>query len=150
MKTMIIKHFVIEMSKVLIDTSVWSVVFRRKKLSEQDLKIEKILKKLILSSRVILIGPIRQELLSGISDVKVYSKLKNKFRVFPDFNLKTADYELAAEFSNTCRVNGIQGAHTDFLICAVAIRNEWEIFTTDNDFQHYSQYLPIKLFTEIN
>jgi len=33
------------------------------------------------------------------------------------------------------------------LICAVALRRGWQIFTTDGDFAHYAKVLPIKLFS---
>ena len=67
--------------------------------------------------------------------------------VFPDYIIQTRDYEFAAECSNECRRNGIQGSHTDFLICAIAIINDWEIFTEDADFLQYAKYLPIKIYT---
>ena len=71
--------------KVLVDTSVWSLAFRKKSLSDEELKIIKELKELIYELRVILIGPIRQELLSGISDevkfkVTIQRRRKNKKR----------------------------------------------------------------------
>jgi len=56
-----------------------------------------------------------------------------------------ADYEEAATFFNRCRAKGIQGSNTDFLICAVAVRNEFPIFTTDADFIHFATVIPIKL-----
>ena len=49
--------------KVLVDTSVWSLALRRKEQCE----IAEKLADLILSSLVVMIGPVRQELLSGIS-----------------------------------------------------------------------------------
>jgi predicted nucleic acid-binding protein len=94
----------------------------------------------------IIIGPIRQELLSGISDEKIFNELKEKMNGFNDFPIETIDYELAAEYSNVCRRNGIQGSNTDFLICAIAVRNNFEIFTLDDDFNEYKKYLPIRLF----
>ncbi|WP_407635910.1 PIN domain-containing protein [Sediminispirochaeta smaragdinae] len=56
------------------------------------------------------------------------------------------DYEKAAEFSNICRKNGIQGSHIDFLICAVACRNNMSIFTTDKDLQRYHEYIQCSLY----
>nr|AGS54022.1 PilT-like protein [uncultured bacterium contig00204]AGS54417.1 hypothetical protein [uncultured bacterium contig00180] len=53
---------------------------------------------------------------------------------------------MAAEYSNICRKNGIQGSPTDFLLCAIACRYNMEIFTEDKDFLNYKKYLPIKLF----
>ncbi|GHS97598.1 hypothetical protein FACS189421_04690 [Bacteroidia bacterium] len=131
---------------VLIDTSVWSLVFRRNKPQEKEKKIANALISLIQDLRIAIIGPVRQELLSGISKQAVFDDLKQKMSVFTDSIIQTADYELAAEYSNICRKHGIQGSHIDFLICAVAVRNGWEIFTEDIDFFNYKEYLPIKLY----
>jgi len=46
---------------------------------------------------------------------------------------------------NTCRTNGVQGAHVDFLICAVARSHSMGILTTDRDFEHFAEHLEIKL-----
>jgi predicted nucleic acid-binding protein len=132
--------------KILIDTTIWSKALRRKKMTPEDRDIVEALKILITEFLDVIIGPIRQEILSGISEKKVFSELKEKMGGFTDFPIQAADYELAAEYSNTCRINGIQGSNTDFLICAVAARNGFEIFTTDDDFNKYEKYLPIKLF----
>jgi len=128
--------------KVLVDTSVWSLALRRKEKSEISDKLAE----LILSSFVVMIGPVRQELLSGISDNNIFLKLKNTLAAFNDFDITTHDYETAADFNNICRKNGIQGSHIDFLICAVAHNNMLRIFTTDRDFDNFSKYLPIKFY----
>ena len=129
--------------KVLVDTSVWSLALRR---SAQDNEITEVLSGLIRESMVVMTGPIRQEVLSGISSDAVYNELKAKLRSFDDLEITTTDYETAAEFYNTCRKNGVQGSHIDFLICAVAHNYNLLIFTTDKDFQHYAQHLPIRLY----
>jgi len=130
--------------KVLADTSVWSLALRRKEQTETTAKLTK----LIQSSLVVMIGPIRQELLSGISNNDSFLRLKSKLEAFEDFAIYTRDYETAAEFCNICRKHGIQGSHTDFLICAVAHYNDLLIFTTDKDFESYADYLPIRLLKE--
>jgi len=58
-------------------------------------------------------------------------------------NLVEADYEIAAEFCNTCRRNGIQGSNTDFLICAAAHRRSYSIFTTDRDFHNFQAHISV-------
>ena len=83
--------------------------------------------------------------MSGIKHQAQFDKLKNNLRAFPDLLLDAEDYELAADYFNICRRNDIQGANTDFLICATAHRRNYEIFTTDKDFTGFSQYLPIVL-----
>jgi len=134
--------------KVIVDTSIWSLVFRRKKsdLNPTDRNILSNLVELLDDSQIILIGPIKQEILTGISNVSQYNKLKSKLRAFPNLIISNEDYETAAEFYNICRKNGIQGSHTDFLICSVAYNNNFSIFTTDKDFNNYSKYLKLNLF----
>ena len=130
--------------KIIVDTCVWSEALRKKSSSNQ--KIIKLLTEFIRDVRVQLIGPIRQELLSGIKSEKQFEELKYYLSAFNDLQIKTEDYEKAADFFNICRSNGIQGSNTDFLICAVANNNNLEIFTTDKDFENYQKYLPIDLY----
>jgi len=125
--------------KVLVDTSVWSLVLRRR----EDSGNVKKLTDLVLSSLVVMIGPVRQELLSGISDAALFDRLRAKLEAFDDFPITTHDYVTAAKFHNACRKHGIQGSHTDFLICAVASNNNFRIFTADKDFENYAKYIPI-------
>ena len=101
---------------------------------------------LINQNRAKIIGLIRQEILSGYSDLARYEKLRNKLRAFPNESIVDADYESAARYSNICRTKGIQGSHIDFLICAVANRLNMEIYTSDQDFDRYSSHLPISLY----
>ena len=130
--------------KVLVDTSVWSLVLRRNKSADQLLQA--VLTELIKDFRVEVIGPVRQEILSGIKDADQFTLLKERLQAFPDLFLTTGDYELAAEYFNTCRNNGIQGSNTDFLICAAAVRNNLQILTTDKDFILFQKHIPIVLF----
>lgn len=129
--------------KVLVDTSVWSLALRRNPPSACPEVSELI--ELIKEARVQMIGPIRQELLSGIKSQTQFQKLRNHLRPFPDLELTTHDYEYAAEFFNLCRGKGIQGSNTDFLICAIAARHKTPIFTTDGDFTLFQTCLPITL-----
>lgn len=129
---------------VLVDTCVWSLVLRRVKHSANEHTEQ--LNQLIKENRVKIIGPIRQEILSGIRDMPQFIRLKQHLAAFPDLSLETADYEKAAEFSNIARQKGIQGSAIDYLICAISHSNHLEIYTTDLDFKHYAKYLPITLF----
>ncbi len=133
--------------KVLIDTSVWSLALRRKraKLNNSELQIVEELIELIKETRAILIGPIRQEILSGINSKSQFEKLKKKLRAFDDFLITLNDYETASDFFNVCRNNGIQGSHIDFLICAVSHNNNFSILTTDKDFENYSKFVEAQL-----
>lgn len=131
------------MSGVIIDTCMWSLAFRRNKPKEVNVADE--LSKLISENRARIIGQIRQELLSGYSNYNSFLKLRDRLRYFPNEPTTDKDYEVAAEYSNLCRKNGVQGSHADFLICAVSTRISMSIFTNDKDFRHYAKHLPIEL-----
>jgi predicted nucleic acid-binding protein len=130
---------------IIVDTTIWSKYFRRKR-HEQNIEIINEMAKLIKNQSLIIIGPIKQELLSGISNKNVFNKLRTKMRAFTDFKIKSTDYELAAEYYNNCMRNGIQGSQVDLLICAISVKNKFAIYTEDGDFKLYKKYLPIKLY----
>ncbi len=130
--------------RVVVDTSVWSLALRRNTTSEAK-PIVNLLCDLITNDQVALLGAVRQEVLSGIRYVEQFTRLKDYLHAFPNIELTSVDYELAAEFYNTCRTNGVQGANTDFLICAVAHRRAYSILTADKDFEGFQAYVPIVL-----
>jgi predicted nucleic acid-binding protein len=132
--------------KIIVDTSIWSLALRRKKI--QVFKEVKFLESLIDNQNVCMLGLIRQELLSGIKDQSQFKQLKEILSSFDDYPILSKDYELAAEYYNICRSKGIQGSNTDFLICAVSNKNRFPIFTTDKDFEIFSKYIPITLVKE--
>ena len=130
--------------KVLVDTSIWSLALRRGKSPDSSILAE--LESLISDFRLQLVGPIRQELLSGIKSDTQFNKLKQYLSSFPDYQIQTEDFVLAAQFFNQCRKKGIQGSNTDFLICAIAVKNNWQVYTSDQDFSHFQKVIPIKLY----
>lgn len=130
--------------RVLVDSTVWSHVLRRK--SPEHGEIVSQLGALIADRLVATIGPIRQEVLSGIKEKAHFEALREELRGFLDIAISVDDYETAASFFNACRGRGIQGSHTDFLMCAVAVRHDLAIFTTDEDFTRYAKILPITLY----
>jgi len=131
--------------RVIVDTSVWSLAFRKKEKNDQDNKLIILLSELIRALKIVMIGPIRQEILSGISNESRFLEMQKKLEVFSDWKIETEDYELAAKYYNLCRKNGIQGSHIDFLICAVSKNSNFSILTLDNDFINYQKYTGIKL-----
>lgn len=129
--------------KILVDTCVWSLALRHK---SPDKEIETKLAEIIKDGRIAIIGPIRQEILSGISRESQFEALKDYLEPFEDILLNVNHFVKAAEFSNSCLKKGIKGSNTDFLICSVAYLDNLQIFTTDKDFSNYKKHLPIYLF----
>ena len=132
---------------VLVDTPVWSLALRRRPedLSPQEQQLTQALAELIREGRVQMLGPIRQELLSGLREEAQFRKLRDYLRAFPENLLEAADYEEAAQMNNRCRARGIAGSAVDFLICAAAHGRGWAILTTDRDFHNYASVLPLRL-----
>lgn len=132
---------------VLVDTSVWSLALRRqaRNLTPPQQRVCEEVAELIGEARARLMGPVRQELLSGIRADAQYQRLRQALRAFEDPVLAVDDYEEAARLANLFRTRGVAGSPTDFLICAVALRREWSVFTTDQDFLRYARVLPLQL-----
>jgi len=132
---------------ILVDTPIWSLAFRRKSadLNSIEKSLVEELRDLIQEGRAHLIGIVRQEVLSGIRNPDQFEKLRLVLRPFRDEPLELEDYEAAASASNRCRAKGIAMSSVDAVLCAVALKKDLAIFTTDPDFKHYSRVLPLKL-----
>ena len=132
--------------RVLVDTCIWSLALRRKnnQTNHQQAIVEK-LRHLIDEQQVVMLGVIRQEILSGIQHQEQFERIRNKLRPFPDYPITTTDFETGAEFFNRCRAKGIQGSDTDFLICAVANAYDFTIMTLDKDFENFSKHIDLKV-----
>lgn len=82
---------------VLVDTSIWSLALRRQQPAADDPFVAEF-KELLGELRVAIIGPIRQEILSGVKEQTQFEKLRDRLQAFTDLPLLQADYERAAEF----------------------------------------------------
>lgn len=130
--------------KVIADTSVWSLVLRHS--NQKQSGIVKHFTQLILDHRIVMLGLVRQELLSGIRHQMQFEKLQKHLNSFPDIPIQTEDYEKAASFFNQCRAKGVQGSNIDFLICAISARTQYPVYTTDKDFKLFEKHVPVLLY----
>jgi hypothetical protein len=132
---------------VLVDTTIWSLALRRRRdaLSSSEVNLIREWSRLIEAGEALLIGPIRQEVLSGVRHALQFKRLQQLLGTFQLLSLRIGDYDRAAEFYNAARSRGIAGSAVDFLICAAAYRGRTPVFTTDADFSRYARVLPIKL-----
>ena len=78
---------------------IWSKFVRKRNYDKNREIIEK-LSEIILNKQEVIIGPVRQELLSGMPDNENFLKLKQKMEFFKNEPIEDSDYELAADFSN--------------------------------------------------
>ncbi len=129
--------------RVIVDTSVWSLALRRRNREEAPETIA--LSALISDGRVVLLGAVRQEILSGVRHIEQFDRLRSALDPFPDEPIGTDDYIEAARLCNKCLQAGVITENTDCLISAVATNRGMKVFTTDNDFMHISAIVPLML-----
>ena len=103
---------------VMVDTPIWSLLLRRApvNLNPEQRLVRAEISELIREDRAQIIGPVRQELLSGVRTDDQFQKLRDYLEAFDDVPLTTENYEAAARDSNKCRAAGIAGSSIDFLI----------------------------------
>ncbi len=128
---------------VVIDTSVWSVAFRRKNPEKGSAAAA--LTRILSTQTVALPGVARMELLSGVASAEFLAALRKELRKYADMPMGVPDYELAADFRTLCRSKGLQGSLADFLVCAAAVRRDFAVFTIDSDFKRFAKFIPIQL-----
>ena len=131
--------------RVIVDTSVWSLALRRRNAVRTH--ETEALKDLIGDGRVVMLGAVRQEILSGIRHVEQFDRLRAALEAFPDEAVETADYVEAASICNRCLSAGVRTGNTDSLIGAVAIARGMEVLSADPDFQLMSSVVPLRLHT---
>ncbi len=132
---------------VLVDTTIWSLALRRRarSLSPAQQILVGAWRQMVDDGTAAIIGPIRQELLSGVRDPNVFERLRVHLAGFDCIQVDLDDHDQAARFYNTLRSNGVAGGAVDLVLCAVASRNDIPIFTTDRDFDRYARHLPVSL-----
>ncbi|HEY2738316.1 MAG TPA: PIN domain-containing protein [Thermoanaerobaculia bacterium] len=132
---------------VLVDTTIWSLALRRRphSLSNDEKLLVLEWTRLVQSGEAVLIGPIRQEILSGIREERTFEAIRESLGDFRYLEIHPNDYDQAAHFFNRCRAHGIAGTSIDLLLCAVAHRVEVPVFTTDPDFGYYAPHTGIRL-----
>jgi|GEM_PF-2449407 len=65
---------------VLVDTCVWSLVLRRKDNQQNNGLIEQ-LNRLIQQRQIVMLGVIRQEILSGIQLNEQFERIRSKLKI---------------------------------------------------------------------
>jgi predicted nucleic acid-binding protein len=129
---------------VIVDTSVWSLALRRR--NPVDAPETEALTELIETGKAVMIGPVRQEILSGVRYTVQFDRLRSALNAFPDEPVNSSDYVEAARLCNKCHDSGILVTNATCLIAAIAIAREMEILTIDLDFQKLASVVQIPFY----
>ena len=131
---------------LLVDTSVWSLAFRRD--AEKDAPQIRVLRDALAGGEpLVTTGLILQELLQGFAGPRPRKDLIERFSALPLLIPDRADHINAAEIRNLCRRCGIQIGTIDALLCQLCIRHSMTLLTTDNDFVLAAKYCDLEVWT---
>ena len=132
---------------IVVDTSVWSLAFRRRARPGDEPKVVSLLRRMITDDQPLAVpGIVFQELLTGVRDVSQAKKLQRILDGFP-LLLATKDHHVeAAKISTACRKGGVAAATVDCLIAAQCISSNSPLLTTDEDFKRIALHAALKLY----
>lgn len=132
---------------ILIDTSVLSVVLRRRErhLNPDQQRIATELYRLHKNGEALLVAPVRQEILTGIKTPEQLQSVRERVDTFDTYLPTLAEFDLAAECHTRCQAAGMAATAFDMLICAIAVTQDLAIFTADLDFSRYQAKIAIRL-----
>jgi predicted nucleic acid-binding protein len=130
---------------LFVDTSVWSLALRRDREGE-DAHVSELRRALEQGQPVISTGLVLQELLQGFAGPKAKEQILNSFSALPLLVPDREDYIAAAMLRNACRRAGVQAGTIDALIAQLCIRHDLPLLSTDADFTHIAQHVPLKVW----
>jgi len=129
---------------IIIDTCVFSLVFRRKERTRLEQQIVDSIEQMIRDDwPVVILGIVYQELLSGIKPEKRRLELAEALDAFPLILATKDHHRLAASIRGSCRSKGIDAGAIDCLIAATAILEKGKLVTIDKYFQHMTKAVAI-------
>jgi hypothetical protein len=130
---------------LLVDTSVWSLAFRRdtESLTPQVAALQVALSG---GESIVTTGLILQELLQGFSGARAHKELIQRFAALPLIVPDRSDYIDAANLRNLCRRAGVQLGTIDALLAQLCIRHELTMLTTDGDFSLAAEHCALKVW----
>lgn len=130
---------------LLVDTSVWSLAFRRDADSAVP-QVEVLRAALDGGEVIVTTGLILQELLQGFAGPRSRSELLQRFTALPLLAPDRQDYIDAAGLRNLCRRAGVQLGTIDALLAQLCVRHDLMLLTTDSDFVLAARHCPLRVW----
>lgn len=130
---------------ILVDTSVWSLAFRRDASSASEVKL--VGRAIAGGDTVVSTGLVLQELLQGFHGPRAADKIVRYFSLLPILAPEVDDHIEAARWRNLCRPKGVQIGTIEALIAQLCIRHNLQLLARDEDFEHMAKHTPLSLLT---
>ena len=131
---------------LFVDTSVWSLAFRRDG-SAAEPEVQALKDALLGADIVVTTGLILQELLQGFSGPKASAQIVERFAALPLLHPDREDHIAAAELRNTCRRAGVQVGTVGALLAQLCIRHDLVLLSTDKDFTMAAKHCPLRVWS---
>jgi predicted nucleic acid-binding protein len=129
-----------------VDTSVWSLTFRRDAPSAAS-EVTVLLEAIKSGQTIVTTGLVLQELLQGFSGPKARDQILDRFSAVPLLIPDRNDHIEAATLRNRCRRNGVQIGTVDALLAQLCIRHDLTMLTCDNDFRRIADRSTLRIWS---
>lgn len=133
---------------LFIDTSVWSLAFRRDAASTSP-AVRELVRAIESGDAILTTGIVLQELLQGFAGPKHRTLIMDRFAALPLLIPDRRDHIDAAELRNQCRRRGLQIGTIDALLAQLCIRHNLTMLSTDKDFQGVARHSELKLWANL-
>lgn len=133
------------MSRFLVDTSVWSLAYRRDTPPDVS-QVAALRSALVGGEYVAITGMVLLELLRGFLPPRAQDRIMNDLAALELIEPTRDDYVEAARLANTCRQAGVQLGSVDALLAQLAISRDLEMLTTDRDFANAARVVPLQVW----
>lgn len=130
---------------LFVDTSVWSLAFRRDEPSTAR-EVAALIEAVRSGESIVTTGLVLQEILQGFSGPKARDRILERFSAVPLLVPDRDDHIEAAGLRNRCRRKGVQIGTIDALLAQLCIHHELTLLTTDNDFRHVVDHSTLRLW----
>ena len=130
---------------LLVDTSVWSLAFRRDGDAAQA-EVGALREALANGDAIVTTGVILQELLQGFAGPRADADIVERFSALPLLAPDRDDHIAAAGLRNLCRRSGVQLGTIDALLAQLCLRHDLTMLTTDRDFAHAAKHCKLRVW----
>ena len=128
----------------LVDTSVWSLLLRKRGPAEHG-AVRRLTEMIEQRESVAITGIVLQEGLAYFRDDATAERVATRLEPFPLLEPTRDDHERAATLFRKARAAGISATTVDCLIATLAISREATLLTTDADFAHLAKLSDLRL-----
>ncbi|HLB16617.1 MAG TPA: PIN domain-containing protein [Burkholderiales bacterium] len=132
---------------LFVDTSVWSLAFRRDRDSAAP-EVGALRTALEGGEIIVTTGLILQELLQGFAGPRAREDIIDRFSALPLLTPDRRDHIDAAELRNRCRRVGVQIGTIDALLAQLCVRHDLTLLTTDKDFHRVAAHCPLEIWRQ--